>query len=312
MRLQLLELDGSTGERFAPSAYVPFAGTDEAPVYTTTQFTYEVNASDDSVVTGADINATIYDLAGNVNYYSSAESTDSVFNSNFSSVLYSGIDLDGVGAKASIASSTDVDQKVIQLDGPLQEIDFDFDSDTSYGVGSTLYFEITYDQNIYTNNTLGAAEDIRLFLQTDDSSASSLVAATILSDQLDSYSSASEISNRELTFTYVITETDDSNEDGYLLHSLDYTTNTSTARYGILDSYGNGINDVDADLKHDISSLNIRTAPIDTVMPVITAVTIEDEDGVSSITDEFYGKDETITFALSFSKPKYLSPNPPS
>ena len=291
LRFQLRELDGTTiGDRFAPSAYTPYAGTGEAPVYTATQFTYQVTSLDDSVVIGADINATLYDLAGNVNYYSSADSNDSVFNSIFASVLYNGVDLDGLGAKAIIADSDDVDQKVVQLDGPIKEVDVN--SDTPYGVGSVLYFELTYDQNIYTNNILSAAEDISLFLKTD--AVGTLVEASVLGDQLNSYGSDSEISNRELTFTYTLSESDTSATTGYLLDSLDYS-GTSAARYGILDAYGNGINDTAVDLTHVISSLNIFTAPIDTEMPFIEAVTI-------GSAQPLYGNGDTVSFILTLSE----------
>ena len=301
LRFYLTESNGSVGERTAASAYIPYSGTGSAPDYTTTTFTYTVQAADNSAVVGVDVNATIYDLAGNPNYYSSSDANASVTQSLFVSPLYDGILLDGQGPRADISAASDVAVKVLKPgssglvaagSGP-------------HGVGSTLYFEITYDQNIYTNNYSSAADDIRLILQT--TSSGSEVAAYLLDEQLNSYNGSSSglILNSELTFTYALGVNDDANATGYLLDSLRYD-DSGFARYGILDAYGNGIND--SELMHDISALAISTGEIDTVLPYIDAVSIVDGSGaiIASSPGELYGNGAVITFELNLSEPVSL------
>ena len=286
------QLSGISGDRNASSAYIPYSGADAAPEYTSTIFTYDVGTADDSGISLVDINATIYDLAGNVNYYSSAESNDTVTQSSFSSALYTGIDLDGRGPEADINAADDVQIKVVRPgDDPNIPLETSL-AQAPYGVGTTLYFEVPYDQNIHTDNLTAAAEDIYLSLQTN---TNSFVSAYIVDSQLDSYdsdSSSGSIANRRLSFTYTITTGDVSNSSGYILHSLNYDA-SELARYGILDAYGNGINE--DNLTHDISAFSISTGEIDTVMPEITAVTINNPP-----TSSLYGADEVITFALTF------------
>ena len=295
LRFQVLELDGVTvGERNASSAYVPYSGTGSAPEYTTTIFTYVVQDSDDSSISAVDINATIYDLAGNPNYYSSADSNDTHSNSGFAGSLYSGIELDGDGPAAAISAAGDVALKVVQPGGdPSIPLDQSV-APGPYGVGTTLYFEIAYDQSIHTSNLASAAEDISLWLQP--ASGGSAVAARIIDSQLDSYDSSSSgsIANRRLTFTYALSALDVSDVNGYLLHSLDYSE--KSARYGILDSYGNGIND--GGISHDFSALDITTDVIDIDMPEISAVSIES----TSTNNNLYGGGDTLSFALTFSE----------
>ena len=307
LRFQVQELNGSIGDRNASSEYIPYSGTGSAPEYHSATFTYTVQAGDDSGISAVDINATIYDLAGNANYYSSADSNDSVTNSLLASALYSGIELDGLGATAAIDLASDVQLKVARPGGDLSTPLSTSSAPAPYGVGSTLYFEITYDQNIHTNNLSGAADDIRLVLAPVSASGGSAVAASIIDAQLNSYdgSSGGSITNRRLTFTYALSASDVSDASGYLLQSLDYGA-SSLARYGILDAYGNGIND--SNLSHDFSALNITTGAIDTEMPFIDAVTIVDSSGavLPSSPGELYGHDDSITFALTLSEPVSL------
>ena len=295
LRFQVLELGGLTvGERNASSAYVPYSGTGTAPEYTTVIFTYVVQDSDDSGISAVDINATIYDLAGNPNYYSSADSNDTHSNSGFAGSLYSGIELDGDGPSAAINAVSDVFLKVVQPGGD-PSIPLDQSAAPGpYGVGTTLYFEIAYDQSIHTSNLASAAEDISLWLQPVTSG--SAVAARIIDSQLNSYDSSSSgsIANRRLTFTYALSDLDVSDSAGYRLQSLDYSD--ESARYGILDSYGNGIND--GGISHDLSALDITTDVIDIDMPEISAVSIES----TSTNNNLYGAGAPLSFALTFSE----------
>ena len=294
LQFQVQELNGSSGERNAASAYVPYIGTGSAPEYTTTTFTYSVQADDDSDISGVDINATIYDLAGNVNYYSSVDGNGTV-TSSFNPLLYGDIALDGRGPKASISVADDVQLYVVKPGGNANAPQSTRDSLPPYGVDTTLYFEVKYDQNIHTNNLSGAAADIRLLLQTN--SGGSDVTSSIIASQLNSYdpsSSDGTIANRKLTFTYTISADDDSNDSGYLVHSLHYD-DSGFARYGILDAYGNGINA--DDLSQDIASLGISTGAIDTVMPYIDAVSIQ-----SAPSNSLYGALDIITFEVNLSE----------
>ena len=305
LRFQVLELDGVTvGERNASSAYVPYSGTGSAPEYHTNIFTYAVQDSDDSGISAIDINATIYDLAGNPNYYSSADSNDTHSNSGFAGSLYSGIELDGDGPSAAISDAGDVALKVVQPGGdPSIPLDQSV-APGPYGVGTTLYFEIAYDQSIHTSNLASAAEDISLWLQPATDGSAVAVAARIIASQLDSYDSNSDssgsIANRRLTFTYALSALDVSDVNGYRLHSLDYSE--ESARYGILDSYGNGIND--GGLTYDIydNGITIATDAIDTKMPTIDKVTVIDASGSVPTSDTLYGGGDTLSFALAFSE----------
>ena len=292
-----LRFELSDGERIAASAYVPYAGTGSAPEYTTTIFTYSVASADDSGISAIDINATIYDLAGNPNYYSGSPDNNDTQSSLFASALYTGILLDGHGPAADIAVADDVRITALQPNGTSLVADA---SAGTYGVGTTLYFEVRYDQNIHTNNLSGAASDIRLVLQS--TSGGNEVAASIIDSQLNSYAtSGGSTNNRDLTFSYTLSADDESNASGYLVHSLRYD-DSGFARYGILDAYGNGINSGAANLNHKFADLNITTGAIDTVMPYIADVSILDASGNLAASDILYGNGDTITFALTFSE----------
>ena len=298
LRFQVDELNSSIGERIAHSAYVPYIGTGSAPEYTTTIFTYAVDSADDSVISTMDINATIYDLAGNPNYYSFPETNITIgtteyttLNSGFAGTLYSGIDLDGLGPRANIPTANDIVIQALQPGGTTLVSNA---KSGTYGVGTTLYFYVKYDQTIYINNYSGAASDIRLALQS--TSGGSEVSASIIDSQVNSFIE----SNKFLTFTYTLSAADDSNDSGYLVRSLHYD-DSGFARYGILDSYGNGINDGDGNLSHEFADLNITTGAIDTVMPYVTGVSILDANGSEAV-NNLYGNDDTITFALTFSE----------